>query len=255
MIVNLIPMAGEGQRFKNEGYTTPKPLLDTDGVPMFVRAAKSLPKADLYIFVCRRGQVIEENIEKLIHFHFPSALVICIDQLTQGQAITCSMAQSHIPPDAILNIGPSDSEMIYDQLAYNEFLHNPDKDALIWTTTGDLSVLRNVNMYGWVLCNPITQLVQKVSCKTPVTQSPQNDPAIIGCFSFKRAEIFFQAVERMIINKDTINNEYYVDVSMNHLINLGSKVYQLDVLQYICWGTPADYETYLFWLKYFKYAR
>ena len=57
MIVNLIPMAGEGQRFKNEGYTTPKPLLDTDGVPMFVRAAKSLPKADLYIFVCRRGQV------------------------------------------------------------------------------------------------------------------------------------------------------------------------------------------------------
>ena len=44
--VNLIPMAGVGQRFIDFGYTTPKPLIDINGLPMVVRAAKSLPPAD-----------------------------------------------------------------------------------------------------------------------------------------------------------------------------------------------------------------
>ena len=33
-------MAGEGQRFKDAGYTMPKPLIDVDGLPMVIRAAK-----------------------------------------------------------------------------------------------------------------------------------------------------------------------------------------------------------------------
>ena len=50
--VNLIPIAGLGLRFKNKGYKIPKPLIPINGTPMFVSAARALPKADLYIFVC-----------------------------------------------------------------------------------------------------------------------------------------------------------------------------------------------------------
>jgi len=53
--VNLIPMAGEGQRFIDAGYTTPKPFIDINGLPMLVRAAKSLPPADQWIFICRKS--------------------------------------------------------------------------------------------------------------------------------------------------------------------------------------------------------
>ena len=55
-IVNLIPMAGEGQRFKNEGYKLPKPLIEIDGVPMVIKALKSLPLADKNILIVRKGQ-------------------------------------------------------------------------------------------------------------------------------------------------------------------------------------------------------
>lgn len=254
MIVNLIPMAGEGQRFKNAGYTTVKPLLDTDGIPMFVRAARSLPSADLYIFVCRRDQVDQTIISSVIKSNFPASEIIYIDQLTQGQAITCLKAQSLIPENCILNIGPSDSDMIFDQLEYDEFVRNPDKQSLIWTITGDQSVLRNVTMYGWVLANSETRSVHKVSCKQPVSSNPSLDPAIIGCFSFKPAKLFFESVSRMIQEKDTIKQEYYVDIAMNHLIALGGSAHILNVEQYICWGTPADYESYIHWLKYFKHA-
>lgn len=247
-------MAGEGKRFKDVGYTIAKPLLDTDGIPMFVRAARSLPLADLYIFVCRRDQVDQAVISSVIQSNFPASEIIYVDELTKGQAITCLMAQSLIPENCILNIGPSDSDMIFDPSKYDEFIRNPHQQALIWTITGDQSVLRNVNMYGWVLADRATGAVRNVSCKQPVSSNPSLDPAIIGCFSFKPSRLFFESVNRMVEKNDTINQEYYVDVAMNHLIALGGSAHVLNVEQYICWGTPADYESYLHWLKYFKHA-
>ena len=38
----LIPMAGEGSRFKTEGYTFPKPLIDVDGKPMIQVVTENL---------------------------------------------------------------------------------------------------------------------------------------------------------------------------------------------------------------------
>ena len=38
----LLPVAGRAQRFLNEGYTLPKPLIDVAGVPMIQRALKSI---------------------------------------------------------------------------------------------------------------------------------------------------------------------------------------------------------------------
>ena len=34
----------------NEGYNIPKPLIDINGTPLVVKAAKCLPKADKLIF-------------------------------------------------------------------------------------------------------------------------------------------------------------------------------------------------------------
>ena len=31
----IMPMAGEGNRFKEKGYDTPKPLVPVKGIPMF----------------------------------------------------------------------------------------------------------------------------------------------------------------------------------------------------------------------------
>ena len=52
MIV-VMPMAGRGSRFKNEGYTTPKPFIQVAGMPMFLWGLKSL-------------EPIKESIQKVI---------------------------------------------------------------------------------------------------------------------------------------------------------------------------------------------
>jgi len=41
-------------------------------------------------------------------------------------------------------------------------------------------------------------------------------------------------------------------VTINFAIKSGLNFHVHEVEQYICWGTPQDYEKYQFWLKYFK---
>ena len=58
-------MAGEGQRFLDAGYSMPKPLIDVNGLPMIIRAAKSLPKADQWIFLCKQDHIKNYNMDKI----------------------------------------------------------------------------------------------------------------------------------------------------------------------------------------------
>ena len=52
----LMPMGGLGSRFAKEGYKTPKPLIEVDGKPMFMRALDSFKplKNAAHIFVIRK---------------------------------------------------------------------------------------------------------------------------------------------------------------------------------------------------------
>ncbi|HMV46039.1 MAG TPA: hypothetical protein PKD50_26190, partial [Leptospiraceae bacterium] len=49
-----------------------------------------------------------------------------------------------------------------------------------------------------------------------------------------------------------VNHEFYVDSMIGLAIELGlkTKIFRID--HYICWGTPNDYKTYLYWQKFFK---
>jgi dTDP-glucose pyrophosphorylase len=251
MRVNLIPMAGEGQRFKDAGYTIPKPLIDIHGIPMVVRAAKALPFADKWIFVCREAHLEISEIKTTLYHYFPDALIVPVERLTQGQAITCMLAREHIPEDATLTIGPSDNDMTYDENQVEAMFHDATVDGWIWTFRNNPLVLQNPAMYGWVKSENNSDKAIGVSCKKTISETPLNDPAVIGAFTFKRAKVFFDAVDLMVKANDRINNEFYVDVAAEHAIRAGHNIRAFEVDRYIGWGTPKDYQEYEYWRGYF----
>jgi choline kinase len=252
MRINLIPMAGEGQRFKNVGYKTPKPLIEIDKVPMVVRAAKALPDADKYVFVCRSEHLKDTPLEKILRKHFDNVVIIPVEKLTEGQAMTCMLAKDEIPEEAVLTIGASDNDMIYDKELIEKCFLNPEIDGWIWTFRNNKIVLQNPKMYGWVNTEETGTKALNVSCKIPISDNPINDHAVIGAFTFKKAKYFFDSLKDMVNANDRINNEFYVDVAMNYTIKAGYSIHVREVEQYICWGTPADFEEYIYWLNYFK---
>lgn len=240
--VNLIPMAGEGQRFLDEGYNIPKPLIDINGLPMIVRAAKCLPPADLWIFICRDNHIQNHKIDKILSKYFPGAIIITVDKLTEGQASTCLLAQDYLFPNDMLTIGACDNGMFYNKNKFDSNLEN--HDALIWTFRNNPLVLQNPEMYGWVSVNE-SRLVTGVSCKTPISDNYIDDHAIVGCFTFKKAEYFVECANIMINKNRRINNEFYLDIVLDECVLNGYSVSPFEIDNYICWGTPTDLEKYL----------
>ena len=91
-----------------------------------------------------------------------------------------------------------------------------------------------------------------LSIKKAISENPMNDHAIVATFWFREGNIFVKSAEKMIQENDRVNNEFYVDSVVSHLLELGYTAKVLEIDRYIGWGTPKDYEEYQNTIKYWK---
>ncbi|MBL4694340.1 nucleotidyltransferase [Candidatus Gracilibacteria bacterium] len=254
MRVNLIPMAGIGSRFVNEGYKDPKPLIDVSGQPMIIRAAKSLPECDRWIFVCRTEHLRDYPLRETLEKEFPGVVIIDIDYLTEGQASTCLLAKDYFDLDDSLVIGACDNGMIYEMDKLGDLIDDERIDSLIFSFRNNVTVERNPKMYGWINVDD-DENVSGMSVKVPISDDPVNDHAVVGSFWFRRAGDFVEMVESMIDKDLRINNEFYVDKVFDEFVAAGKRVKVFEIDKYICWGTPNDLKTYQYWKEYFQLTK
>jgi len=243
-----MPMAGEGRRFKDEGYDLSKPCIPVHGLPMVVQAVKSLPVARNHIFVCRDFH-IEEGVDQLIKSYYPDAEFIAISELTEGQASTCLLAKDAINNDQELMIGACDNGMIWQADKFETL--RSEVDCLVWTFRNNAAVVEHPEHYGWVRTDE-HENATSMSIKVAISDSPKKDHAVVGAFWFKRGSDFVTAAEEMISKNDRINNEFYVDQCIKYLIESGKKVKVFEIDNYIGWGTPNDLRTFEYWQGFFE---
>lgn len=248
---NLIPMAGEGKRFLQNGYRLPKPMIPVDNEAMITRAVRSLPPAERWVFVCRREHVENYGIDNLLRKDVGgNCETITVDRVTEGQACTCLLAEPLLDMDKPLLIGACDCGTVWDEGRYADLLNDPRVDCIVWTFRNHVSSRRNPEMYGWVSVDG--EFAKGVSVKVPISKTPEKDHAIVGVFYFRKARYFVEAARALIKKDCRINNEFYVDSCINELIGVGLKVAVFEVERYICWGTPNDVKTYEYWASYFR---
>jgi len=247
-MINLIPMAGAGSRFQDEGYIDPKPLIQVAGNFMVTLASKFLPKADKWIYICKSEHIDNYQIDKILKKQNESTSVLTVDKLTEGQASTCLLAKDLIDNDEELMIAASDNGMLWDEELFNS-LRN-EADCLIWTFRNNVTVNEKPAAYGWVDVDETGQ-ARKVSVKVPISTNYSSDHAVVGAFWFKKGQLFVTAAESMIAKNRRVNNEFYVDEAINELIELGYKVKVMEIEKYICWGTPNDLRTFNYWQSFF----
>ena len=248
--ITLIPLAGRGSRFMKLGYKDPKPLIEVSGKPMIIQAANSLPNSQNQTFVTLKEHLKKYPLEKIIKSEFIKAKITSIDEVTKGQAITCSMGLQDVDINSPLLIAATDNGMIYDNNKYQKLIKSNNVDAIIFTFRHHASSKNNPQMYGWVKTDNKYN-AEKVSVKVPISNTPYEDHAIVGTFWFKKVQYYNQGLQNLLKKKITINNEYYIDSLMDELIKLGFNVKVFEVNDYICWGTPDDYKTFVYWQSYF----
>ena len=244
----LIPMAGAGSRFTEAGYKVSKPAIPTydkrtgKKMPMVVCATLDLPEikedGSNVIYVDRDFHKAN-GTEAAILECFPRAKFITVDHLTEGQACTCMLAKENINNDEPLLIAGCDNGMEIDTEKFAKYV--AESDVLVFTYRHNEAVMANPNAYGWMIVDKHENIIG-TSIKKAISDNPMEDHAVVATFWFKKGSIFVEATEKMLAENDRINNEFYVDQVVKHILDLGyrAKVFEID--RYIGWGTPSDYE-------------
>lgn len=240
--VTALPMAGAGSRFAKEGYTESKPFIQVNGKNMFEQAVRCLPKTDRTIYACLGDQKVPHSV---------GGEVLWIDEVLEGQACTTERILDYIPSDKSILISACDNGMFYDSDKFLKLVEDEDNDVIVWTYTNNYTSYRNPEMYSWVLSDDKNN-IEKINVKKFFGGNPIEQFAVVGTFFFRNKEVYLNSLQKMYQDMGRVNNEYYIDSLVNYSIDLGYKVKNFEIDEYICWGTPNDLKTYQYWQNFFN---
>lgn len=249
----VVPMAGLGQRFANEGFTLTKPLIPVSGLPMVAQATHDLPPAHRHVFVLRTDMPGHQTVAAELLRLYPGCTIKDIDRVTEGQACTALIgleALQALPGAASgpITFGACDNGALYDAAQLDALVDTADVDVIVWGVRGYPNAARHPQMFGWI--DAQAGRIQAISVKTPLAD-PAQDPIVLGTFTFKRPDDFQRAVERLIARDGRVNGEFYIDSCINDAIALGLNCQLFEVDSYLCWGTPNDLRTFEYWQSCF----
>ena len=249
----ILPMAGRGSRFAEEGFDLPKPLLDVNGLPMVIQAVNCLPECDSNIFICLEEHVDEFNIDKVIKNTYHNTEVVSLRNVTQGQACTCELGLKNFQVDLEkpIMISACDNGVYYDSNEYLNLVNDESVDIIVWTFRNNQTSKVNPNSYAWLDVDE-NNCIKHVSCKKFIYDDISTTHAIIGTMFFRKGQYFMDGLNKNYDENIRTNNEFYVDDVLNQNIKDGLKVKVFEVKNYICWGAPNDYKTYNYWKDFFN---
>jgi bifunctional N-acetylglucosamine-1-phosphate-uridyltransferase/glucosamine-1-phosphate-acetyltransferase GlmU-like protein len=243
-------MAGAGSRFKMVGYELPKPLLPVEGEPMVVKAVDCLPPCKSNTFICLETHLEKyPTIESLLKEKY-NAHIVKLHNVTQGQACTCEVGLVDIENDKAILISACDNGAYYDVEKFYSMIDDPTIDVIVWSFTNNPTSKLYPHMYAWLDVDTDGNILD-VSIKKPFSDREASH-CIIGTMYFRTKQIYMEGLQEIYSKNLRTNNEYYVDNLLVPLIQKGYKVKVFEVKNYLCWGTPNDYKTYMYWSEYFN---
>lgn len=236
MINVVVPMAGLGSRFSNQGYELPKPLIDVNGLPMIQRAVWSCGIGGRTIYLVQAEHNKKYNLSALLPAMTPSleVIVIDVDGLTEGAAATILLAKEYIDNDDVLVICNSDQIVEWEP---NTFLFNTGTERNL---EGCIPIFAGEGPKWSYVETDEEGLVTKVAEKDPIS-----DQASVGIYYWVQGSDYVKYAEQMIAKDIRVNGEFYIAPVYNEAIADGLRVGTYPVDKMICLGTPEDLESYL----------
>jgi dTDP-glucose pyrophosphorylase len=231
----LIPMAGEGSRFKSSGYTFPKPLIDVDGKPMIQCVVENLDFDANYIFLIRSEHVKQysgliDTLDRITNGKFEYVIV---ESLTEGAACTALLAKEFIDNDEDLLIANSDQYIEYESENFTMLKNLTNTDSIVFTF--------NAVHPKWSFVKTNSRgFVTEVAEKKPISNI-----ATCGIYWYRKGSDFVKYANRMIESNIRVNNEFYIAPVYNELISDGKTLIPFYVNTMSGLGTPEDLEKFL----------
>lgn len=236
----VMPMGGIGRRFRDKGFTTPKPLIEVEGQPMFARSIASLAGLGAprkIVAIVREQDDAEHDFSQSLRRAVPAVEIVRLDRDTKGPVETCLKARDELEPELPLVV--LDSDFSFESAAYEQLVKELSENAaraegvVLFHTSSDPRFSYAETREGYV-----TRTAEKDAI---------SDQALIGAYFFSKASLFFEAADRLLSAPPSARlGEYYVSQLYNILITeRKARIAAVPADLYLSFGTPEELEASL----------
>ena len=182
-----------------------------------------------------------------------------IDRLTicsvpvhkKGPVYSVEQYQHHIEDDEQVIINYCDFSMDWDYFDFEEFVNTTDCDGCVVCYTGFHPHMLGGDNYAFCRTDEEDKILE-IQEKKPFTDNKMSEYASSGTYYFKKGSYVKKYFHELMEKEITVNDEYYVSMVYNLLIEDGliNKVYEVPHM--LQWGTPIDLAEYQQWSKYYN---
>ena len=236
----IIPLGGKGERFLQQGYNEPKPLISIFNKPMIFYVLENLkfePNDEIYIIY----YLISNDFENRITSKFPFVKFVKLTKQTLGAAETIKLGLETILPitknkkTVIL-----DCDTFYTTDILSIYRNTPkEKNAVFYTKNTETN-----HIYSYIQLedenNKITKIIEKEKI---------SDNANTGVYCFCDVNELYKYACHIIDNQIMFKNEYYISCIIAEYIKnstLSTPFFgiQIDSKNVFNLGTPEQVNTY-----------
>ena len=228
----IIPIGGIGQRFKDEGYDLPKPLISALGKPMIYHVIGSLylePTDTIHIVY--HNHLKEFNFETLIKFYFPKINIkfISLDYLTKGAAETVLRGLETFTEEELNdNVLLLDCDTFYNDDIVAGYKSAPTKNAIFYFNSTDSNPIYSyINLDGIT----VTDIKEKIKI---------SDNANTGAYGFESGAELKQYCSKIL----GLDKEVYISCVYEEMLKDGKTIVGGKIDSFNCVGTPLQLKTY-----------
>ena len=237
----IMPMAGEGSRFAKAGWTTPKPLIELRGVPLFQRAIGSvaLPGVEMkYSFIVRQEHIDNQHIDRMIQEILPEAWIFSVLKTTRGAVETCLVAEAAIDDDDAVVV--MDCDLEFRSVGYNQLVSKALSLPADEADGGALVSFESDNpRYSYALVDDDGRVLRTAE------KEPISNHALCGAYFFGSGKDFKRIAHQLLDDGTHGKAEFYVSLLYNYLLAEGKIVRLATMEEYYSYGTPEELKNYL----------
>ncbi len=226
----IIPIGGVGNRFKNDGYQYPKPLINIMGEPMIFWLLKNLNiHEDDNLYIVYNSSMEQYNfIDTLKHNFDFNIQGISIDYSTRGASETVLIALNNMDAESLSR--PTlilDCDNIYFEDIITKFRDTGQNKIFYFNTKSDLSTA-----YSFIKINENNEII-KIAEKQKISNN-----ANCGAYGFDNGVNLKKNIMEVIDLNIKTNNEFYISNIYSKMLERNDKIIADEVKAHNSVGIP-----------------
>lgn len=232
----IIPLGGLGERFKQDGYILPKPLVNILGSPMIFHVLDNLViDSNDIIMIFYNKELKKFSFKETLEKKYKKILFVEINKQTLGAAETILIGLNMIDSELLKRktiLIDCDTFYKYDIVSY--FRNFSNNLITCFKDFSDSAIYSYCNVNNE---NTVIEIQEKVKI---------SNFANTGCYCFLNSLLIKDYAEKIISMNIRQKNEYYISGIISEMIK-DNKIFKINIIDskdFVSMGTPLSVKIY-----------